>query len=80
MERTTRFTTFVALPTDRKAHTVRDAIASNIYELHDHLHRPLTGNQGEEMAALDEASTVPGFDCDVRLDADIGLEGIGLAT
>ena len=51
VERTTRFTLLVALPTDRKAHTVRDAIASKIVELPEHLRRSLTWDQGKEMAA-----------------------------
>jgi IS30 family transposase len=51
VERTTRFTLLVALPTDRKAHTVRGAIASKIVELPKHLRRSLTWDQGKEMAA-----------------------------
>jgi IS30 family transposase len=51
VERTTRFTLLVPLPTDRKAHTVRDAIASKIVELPEHLRRSLTWDQGKEMAA-----------------------------
>jgi len=51
VERTTRFTLLVALPTDRKAHTVRDAIASKIVELPEHLRRSLTWDQGKEMVA-----------------------------
>jgi len=49
--RTTRFTLLVPLPTDRKAHTVRDAIASKIVEFPEHLRRSLTWEQGKEMAA-----------------------------
>jgi transposase, IS30 family len=51
VERTTRFTLLVPLPTDRKAHTVRDAIASKIVELPEQLRRSLTWDQGKEMAA-----------------------------
>jgi len=51
VERTTRLTLLVALPVDRKAHTVRDAIASEIVEIPEHLRRPLTWDQGKEMAA-----------------------------
>jgi len=51
VERTTRFTLLVPLPTDRKAHTVSDAIASKIVELPEHLRRSLTWDQGKEMAA-----------------------------
>ena len=39
------------MPTDRKAHTVRDAIASKIVELPEQLRRSLTRDQGKEMAA-----------------------------
>ena len=51
MERTTGFTLLVPLPADRKAHTVRDAIASKIVELPGQLRRSLTWAQGKEMAA-----------------------------
>ncbi len=50
-ERTTRFTLLMPLPTDRKAHTVRDAIASKIVELPEHLRRSITWDRGKEMAA-----------------------------
>ena len=39
MERTIQFRLIVALPTDRKAHTARDAIASKLVELPEHLRR-----------------------------------------
>lgn len=42
VEPTTRFTLLVPLPTDRKAHTVRDAIASKIVEFPAHLRRSIT--------------------------------------
>ena len=51
VERSTRFTLLVPLPIDRKAHTVRDAIASKIIELPEQLRRSLTWDQGKEMAA-----------------------------
>jgi hypothetical protein len=51
VERTTRFTLLVPLPTDRKARTVRDAIASTIVELPEHLRRSLTWDQDKEMVA-----------------------------
>jgi IS30 family transposase len=51
VERTTRFTLLVPLPTDRKAHTVRDAFASKIVEVPVYLRRSLTWDQGKEMAA-----------------------------
>jgi len=50
VERTTRFTLLVRLPGDRKAITVRDAVAVKIVELPDHLRRSLTWDQGKEMA------------------------------
>jgi IS30 family transposase len=62
VERTTRFTLLVALPTDRKAHTVRDAIASKIVELPEHLHRSLTWEQGKEMAAHADFKIATGID------------------
>ncbi len=51
VKRTTRFALLVPLPTDRTAHTVRDALASKLVELPEHLRRSLTWDQGEEMAA-----------------------------
>ena len=50
VERTSRFTLLVALPGDRKAVTVRDAVAAKIVELPEHLRRSLTWDQGKEMA------------------------------
>ena len=46
-----RFTLLVPLPNDRKAHTVRDAVASKIVELPEHRRRSLTWEQGKEMSA-----------------------------
>jgi IS30 family transposase len=51
VERTTRFTLLVALPTDRRAHTVRDAIAARKVELPEPLGRTLTCDRGKVMAA-----------------------------
>jgi len=51
VERTTRFTLLVALPDDRRAITVADAIATQIRRLPAELWRSLTWDQGKEMAA-----------------------------
>jgi IS30 family transposase len=67
VERTTRFALVVALPIDRKAHIVRDAIASKIVELREHLRRSLTWNQGKDMAAqadLKVAIAIDVYFCD----------------
>jgi IS30 family transposase len=50
VERTTRFVLLVRLPEDRKAATVRDALAAKIVELPEQLRRSLTWDQGKEMA------------------------------
>ena len=66
-ERTTRFTLLVPLPTDRKAHTVRDPIASKIVELPTHLRRSLTWDQSKEIAAhadFEVATDVAVYFCD----------------
>lgn len=49
-ERTTRFTMLFALPHDRTAPTVRDALERLIGRLPDHLRRSLTWDNGKEMA------------------------------
>lgn len=51
VESTTRLTLLVPPLTDRKVHTVRDAIASKVVELSEQLHRTLTWDQGKEMSA-----------------------------
>ena len=51
VERTTRFVLLVALPEDRRAATVADAIAAQIRRLPGELARSLTWDQGKEMAA-----------------------------
>jgi len=50
VERTSRYLLTVALPTDRTAETVRDALAAAITALPAHLRRSLTWDQGKEMA------------------------------
>lgn len=50
VERSSRFVQLVALPEDRKAATVRDAIADKITELPEQLARSLTWDRGSEMA------------------------------
>jgi len=50
VERTSRLTLLVALPDDRRAETVRDAIAAQIRRLPGELVRSLTWDQGKELA------------------------------
>ncbi len=50
VERTTRFTMLLHLPTDHTAETVRDAIAAAILTLPAALRRSLTWDQGSELA------------------------------
>lgn len=50
VERSSRFVQLIALPEDRKATTVRDAIARKIGRLPDDLARSLTWDRGKEMA------------------------------
>jgi transposase, IS30 family len=67
VERTTRFTLLVRLPGDRKAITVRDAVAAKIVELPEQLRRSLTWDQGKEMAAhvsFSVATDVAVYFCD----------------
>jgi IS30 family transposase len=48
-ERTTRFTLLFALPTDRSAPTVRDALGQIVARIPHHLRRSLTWDNGTEM-------------------------------
>jgi transposase, IS30 family len=67
VERTTRFTLLVRLPENRKAITVRDAVAAKIVELPVQLRRSLTWDQGKEMAAhvtFSVATDVAVYFCD----------------
>lgn len=50
VERSSRLVQLVALPENRKAATVRDAIAEKIIELPEQLARSLTWDRGKEMA------------------------------
>ncbi len=50
VERTTRFVVLIHLPADRRAETVRDALAAKITELPVALRRSLTWDQGKELA------------------------------
>jgi len=50
VERTTRLVMLIHLPDDRRAETVRDAIAAKITKLPEALRRSLTWDQGKEMA------------------------------
>jgi transposase, IS30 family len=63
VERTTRFTLLVGLPDNRKAITVRDAVAAKIVELPEHLRRSLTWDQGKEMAAHVSFTVPPTWPC-----------------
>jgi IS30 family transposase len=67
VERTTRFVVLLHLPADRRAETVRDAIAAKITELPAALRRSLTWDQGKEMArhhSFTVATGVPVYFCD----------------
>lgn len=50
VERTSRLVMLVHLPADRRAETVRDAVAAKITALPEALRRSLTWDQGKEMA------------------------------
>jgi transposase, IS30 family len=50
VERTTRFLMLLHLPGDRRAETVRDALAAKVTDLPQHLMRSITWDQGKEMA------------------------------
>jgi len=67
VERTTRLTLLVALPDNRRAETVRDAITTQIQRLPGELVRSLTWDQGKEMAEHAQFSIDTGievFFCD----------------
>jgi IS30 family transposase len=67
VERTTRFVVLIHLPTDRRAETVRDALAAKITALPEALRRSLTWDQGKEMArhaSFTVATGVPIYFCD----------------
>ena len=67
VERTTRLTLLVRLPENRKAVTVRDAVAAKIVELPDQLRRSLTCDQAKERAAhmsFSVATDVAVYFCD----------------
>ena len=69
MSGTTRFALVVPLPTDRKAHMARHAIASKFVELLEQLRRSLMWNWGKEIAAhsdLKVATDVAVYICDPR--------------
>lgn len=51
VERTSRLTMLIHLPTDRRAETVANGVATKIIELPDRMRRTLTWDQGQEMAA-----------------------------
>lgn len=62
VERTSRFVMLVHLPENRKAETVRDAIARKIRQLPTALTRTLTWDQGHEMAEHARFSVDTGVD------------------
>lgn len=67
VERTTRFVMLLHLPQDHGALAVRDAIASAVAELPEHLRRSLTWDQGIELAQHAQLSTqanLPIYFCD----------------
>jgi IS30 family transposase len=66
-ERTTRFTLLFALPVDRQASTVRDALARVVATIPDQLRRSLTWDNGKEMAehrAFTQATNFQVYFCD----------------
>jgi transposase, IS30 family len=67
VERTTRFVMLIHLPADRRAETVRDALAAKITGLPESLMRTLTWDQGKEMArhhSFTVATGIPIYFCD----------------
>lgn len=66
-ERTTRFTMLFALPTDRSAPTVRDALIKTVARIPRQLRRSLTWDNGTEMAdhvAFTAATDMQVYFCD----------------
>jgi IS30 family transposase len=63
VERTTRYTMLLHLPGDHTAETVRDAIATTIVTLPDHLRLSLTWDQGNELAQYAQ----------LRIDTDLEI-------
>ncbi len=67
VERTTRFTLLLHLPSDHRAETIRDAVTETITTLPTALRRSLTWDQGIEMARHAEitvAAGLPVYFCD----------------
>jgi transposase, IS30 family len=67
VERSTRFVMLIHLPEDRRAETVRDALAAKITGLPESLMRTLTWDQGKEMArhhSFTVATGIPIYFCD----------------
>jgi IS30 family transposase len=67
VERSTRYTMLLHLPHGRTAELVRDALAATVRTLPRHLARSVTWDQGSEMAAHHEFTTVtdiPVYFCD----------------
>ena len=66
-ERTTRFTLLFALPADRSAPTVRDALCRIVARIPHHLRRSLTWDNGTEMGehvAFSDATAMQVYFCD----------------
>ena len=66
-ERTTRFTLLFALPADRSAPTVRDALCQIVARIPHHLRRSLTWDNGTEMGehvAFSDATSMQVYFCD----------------
>jgi IS30 family transposase len=66
-ERSTRFTLLFALPHDRSAPTVRDALCQIVARIPEHLRRSLTWDNGTEMGehvAFSDATSMQVYFCD----------------